>query len=356
MAANIPVSAEKTADIDIKEQKKTAHNSSEVHSENSEAAHAQESESGIFTELLGELGDHQGFYIGPHKISELPYIIVDDGFHFYTSKKSMEQEGLFTATHHGVVRTADHEPPALDLSLTNLVVFQWIAMILILFVVGKVGKSYKKNSKKAPKGLQNLIEATLDFVKDEIVVPNIPSKKAINRLVPYFFGLFLFILVLNLLGLVPGGHTATGSITVTAALSLIAFIVIQATAIKESGIKHWFEHLLGGAPWFLAPLMVPIEIIGMLVKPFALTVRLFANMTAGHVVLFALIGLLFLFETVFLAVAIVPFSVFILFLEVLVAFIQAYIFTMLTAIFVGLAIGEHAEEEHFEEVQNLEKV
>lgn len=327
--------------------KKDIHNSlNESHSNH------QEEEANVFIEILNGLGDHSGFYWGPHKIFELPYIVYDDGIHWYWNKKQMINDGNFTISHHQIVKQNSHEPVTADLSITNLIFFQIVAAILLVFIMGVIGRKYKKNPKKAPKGIQNVFESIYYFIKDEVVAPNIPSKKAVHRLMPYFFGLFLYILTLNLFGLMPGGHTATGSIAVTAALSIIAFIVIQWTAIKESGIGAWFHHLLGGAPWYLALIMVPIEIVGLFVKPFALTIRLFANMTAGHVVLFALLGFIFFFKIWLITPAIVGFSVFIMLLELLVALIQAYIFTMLTAIFVGLAIGEHAHEEH--EENNIE--
>lgn len=314
------------------------------HNTENHSAHNQENQD-VFTSLLNELGDHAGFYIGPHKISELPVILIDDGLHVYASPSSMLKEGVYTIKGHGeIVRTSDGGKPSLDLSITNLVVFQWIAIIFLTFVFAKVGKLFKKEPTKAPKGLQNVVETFVSYIRDEVVRPNIPSQKTADSLLPYFLGLFFFILVLNLIGLIPGGHTATGAIPVTLALAITAFFVINITAMRVSGVGNWFKHLTGGAPWYLWPIMIPIEFVGLFIKPFALTIRLFANMSAGHIVLFSLLGLLFFFGNVLLAPAIVGFSIFIYFLELLVAFLQAYIFTMLTAIFVGLAIGEHGHE------------
>jgi F-type H+-transporting ATPase subunit a len=222
---------------------------------------------------------------------------------------------------------------------------------LILFRFA--AKKYKE-IKKAPTGIQNIIESIVMFVRNDVVVPNVGGEKIGDRLLPYFLALFFFILLQNLIGLLPGGHTATGAIGCTAALAVTALIVINATAIKEIGIGNWFKHLLGGAPVGLAPIMIPIEIISMFTKPFALTIRLFANMTAGHVVLFSLVGLIFYFFRMGLptgavvggvAPVSVAFSIFMYFLELLVAFLQAYIFTILTAVFTGLAIGDHKHDE-----------
>lgn len=307
-----------------------------------------EAKNDVFSQVFKGLGDHSGFYIGNIHICDLPVIIVDGGLKIYSSPQSMTEAGLYTKTLHGhgpIVRTSDGGAPALDMSVTNLVVFQWIAMLVVMFLFGAASRKYKKNPDKAPSGFQNLAETFIEFIRNDMVRPNMPLKTA-DALLPYFTALFFFILTMNMLGLLPGGHTATGAIPVTLALALTAFFVINGVAIKVSGIGAWFKHLLGGAPWYFFPIMIPVELIGMFVKPFALTVRLFANMSAGHIILFSLLGLLFYFKNLFISPAIVGFSVFIYMLETLVAFIQAFIFTMLTAIFVGLAIGDHAHEEH----------
>jgi len=296
------------------------------------------------------LSDHDGFVIGANKVSELPKIYIDNGLHFFWNYKGVEESGLYTVTehhgHHQVINNQTGNPPQINLSVTNFVVFQWIAIIVLAVIFNRVFAKYKKNPGKAPQGFQNAIESIVIYVRDEMVRPNIPSRMVADFLLPYFMALFFFIWALNLIGLLPGGHTATGAIGVTAGLAIVAFLVINITAMKVSGVGAWFKHLLGGAPVWLAPIMIPIEIVGLLVKPFALTIRLFANMTAGHVVLFSLIGILFFFQTIYLFPAITAFSLFMYALELLVATIQAYLFTVLTAIFVGLSIGHHEEHSH----------
>jgi F-type H+-transporting ATPase subunit a len=343
---------------DLKTEKSMEKTDSTQHTLNQQASQAAKNEhqttqqqgaetketGNVFTELLGELGDHPGLYIGNYHVADLPVFLVDNGFHAYSSPQSMEEAGLYKMYKGHPVRSADQHAPALDLSITNLVVFQWVAIIILFVFFRKAAARYKKNPSDAPKGVQNLVESVFVYVKEKMVAPNISGKHIVDRLLPYFGGLFFFILMLNLMGLIPGAHTATGTVSVTAALAITAFIVINFTAIRESGIGAWFHHLLGGAPWWLFPIMVPIELLSMFIKPFALTIRLFANMIAGHVVLLSLLGLMFFFKTILISPAIVGFSVFIYGLELLVAFIQAYIFTMLTAIFVGLAIGEHGGE------------
>lgn len=298
-------------------------------------------------EILDGMGDHDVFSWGPLHLDILPVILYDEGqFHFYGNRESMEKSGEYTTEHHHIVDANTHEAPDLDLSITNMVAFQWMAMILLAVIFFTVSRKAKKNGSNPPKGIQNLFESIIVFVRDDVVKPNITGKAA-DRLLPYFFILFLFILVMNLMGLLPGGHTATATLGVAAALAIVSFFVINYTAMRESGIKAWFHHLLGGAPWWLGFLMIPIEFASLFIKPFSLTIRLFANMVAGHTVLFSLMGLLFLFQSIIIAPAIVGFATFINLLELLVAFLQAYIFTMLTAIFVGLAVGEHShDEEH----------
>lgn len=315
--------------------------------------------SGVFPELLGSLGDHHSLSIFNLEITELPVIIYDnkEGFHAYSSMESMNHGKLFTTNEqHKIVRSSNpKEAVTLDASITNLVIFQWITIIIALLLFRKASKRYKKNPNEAPKGVQNFVESIVIFIKEQVVAPNCGGSHITNRLMPYFIGLFIFVLFMNLIGLLPGGHSPTGAIGCTAALALTALIIINFTAIKEIGIGNWFKHLLGGAPIWLAPIMIPIEIISMFTKPFALTIRLFANMTAGHVVMLSLVGLIFYFFRMGLPTGVVAggiapisvgFSVFMFFLELLVALLQAYIFTILTAVFTGLALGEHGKEGH----------
>lgn len=303
----------------------------------------------VFPTLLSSLGEHRELTFFHYHICDLPVIVYDndDGLLTYASVESMQQDGILTLDHHThqIVKTSDHQPPTFDASVTSLVVFQWIAMLIVVFLFLKSAKRYKKEPKKAPKGLQNLIEIGVVFVRDDIVAPNINNKEVVNKLLPFFVVLFFFILFMNLLGLIPGGHTATGSLATTAALSICAFFVINVTQIKDVGIKEYLKHLLGGAPIALAPIMIPIEILSMFTKPFALTVRLFANMTAGHVVLLSLVGLIFYFKSLVVAPVSVGFSIFMYFIEILVAFLQAYIFVILTAVFTGLGMA-HDHGEH----------
>ncbi|ROL58180.1 ATP synthase F0 subunit A [Bacteroidetes/Chlorobi group bacterium Naka2016] len=305
----------------------------------------------VFPTLLGTLGEHRELTFFHYHIVDLPVILYDkeNGLDFYANIEKMQEAGKYTlSTTHKIVKTnKPNESPTLDLSVTSLVCFQWLAMLILLVAFFRAGRRAKKNPISAPKGIQNLLETIIVFLRDDVVVPNIPDKKVAYKLLPYFVSLFVFILLMNLFGLIPGGHTATGALGTTAGLAITALFVINGTAIRQIGLKNWLKHLLGGAPWYLFFIMVPIEIISIFTKPFALTVRLFANMTAGHVVLLSLVGLIFYLKTLAMAVVAVPFSIFMYALELLVAFLQAFIFTILTAVFTGLAIGEHSEHaEH----------
>lgn len=232
----------------------------------------------------------------------------------------------------------------LDISITKHVVFLWIAAALLIVLMMMAARQNQRN--RVPKGWGNLVEVFITFIRDEIVLPNMGP--AGLRYMPYVLTTFFFILIMNLLGLVPYGSSATGNISVTAGLAAIAFIMIQLAAIRAQGLGHYLAHLTGGVPVFLWPIMIPIEILGLFTKPFALCVRLFANMTGGHLVIISLFGLIFLFKSWPIGITTAAFVVAINFLELFVAFLQAYVFTMLTSIFMGFGIqaGHAAHEQH----------
>ncbi|MBI4656714.1 MAG: F0F1 ATP synthase subunit A [Elusimicrobia bacterium] len=194
---------------------------------------------------------------------------------------------------------------------------------------------------------RGLIETIVVFLRDEVVHPNIGHKT--SRYLPYFCTLFFFILVCNLLGLVPFGSTATGNIAVTGGMALTTFALINLAGIREQGFLNYIRHIVpSGVPGWLVPLLFPIELIGLVTKTLALCIRLFANMIAGHIVILALLGLIFMFGAInpWLGVGITaPAAIFLILfvslLELFVAVLQAYIFTFLTAIFVGASMHSH---------------
>lgn len=225
----------------------------------------------------------------------------------------------------------------IDISITKFTVFMWLAFFILVVIFNLVAKSYKKSF--LPKGLSNVAEVLVVFVKDEIAKPTIG--KGYEKFLPYLLTVFFFILVCNFLGLLPYGATATSNISVTATLAVISFFVIQAGGIMKNGLFGYFKGLMpSGLPIPLVPVIFIIEILGLFTKPFALAIRLFANMTAGHIVIMALLGLIFILQTAFVAPVSIAFALFIYLLEILVALIQAYIFTMLSALFIGMAVHQ----------------
>ena len=231
-----------------------------------------------------------------------------------------------------------HLPPfeifGIDMSLSKHVVFMWLASIVLigLFALAFRGR------KLVPTGMANVLEMLVVFIRDEICVKNMGEKDG-KRLAPYMLTLFFFILMCNLLGLVPFGATATGNVNVTAGLAIMSFIMIQFQGMKEHGfVTHWKNLIPHGLPIFVIPIMIIVEVLGMFVKPFALCVRLFANMTAGHVAILAFLGMIFVFKSALVSVAAVPLALAIIMLEIFVSFLQAYIFTMLTSLFVGFSL------------------
>ena len=220
-----------------------------------------------------------------------------------------------------------------DLPITRHVVMMWLVSTALLVILWLASR----RRRIAPRGLQNFIEMIIVFVRDELARKNIGKQG--DRFVSYLLSTFFFILMCNLLGLVPWGATATGNIGVTAALAGMAFLMIQWAGIREYGVIGHFKNLIPrGLPAWLLPIMIPVEILGMFTKPFALCIRLFANMTAGHVVILSLFGLIFILKQVWVGVVLsVPFALFINGIEILVGVLQAYIFTMLTSLFIGMS-------------------
>ena len=235
-----------------------------------------------------------------------------------------------------------HLPEALpllggvDISITKHVVMMWIACAILLLMFGRAARHAKD---PVPRGLRNMLEVLIVFLRDEVIRKSIPH--GADRYVPYLMTTFFFILTCNLLGLVPSMATATGNISVTAGLAVLAFIMIQAGGIREYGVIKHFKNLVPpGLPLWLVPIMFVLELLSMFIKPFALCIRLFANMMAGHVVILAFIFLIFILNDVWYVVAplSVAFALFVYLLEILVALLQAYIFTMLTAQFIGMSV------------------
>ncbi|MFC1728738.1 F0F1 ATP synthase subunit A [candidate division KSB1 bacterium] len=220
----------------------------------------------------------------------------------------------------------------IDFSITKHVVMLWIAAAIV-FLVFRYGMKWKGH---VPGNfITNFFEPIVIFIRDEIVYMNFGKEG--KPFVPFFLTVFFFILFANILGLVPFMATATGNINVTAAMAFMSFILIQcAGMIKNGFFTHWKNLVPSGVPKLLIPILIPVELMGMMAKPFALCIRLFANMTAGHIVIFAFLGLIILLQNVLIGLFTIPLAVAISAMELFIAFLQAYIFTFLTALFVSM--------------------
>ena len=231
---------------------------------------------------------------------------------------------------------------AIDISPTRHVVMLWVAALLCLLftLLALRGHNRQTRQGKAPRGVGNGFEAIVLYLRNEIILPNVGPHG--NAFVPYLLTVFFFVLFANLLGLVPYGATATGNISVTAALAIVSFVVIEVAGMRALGrgyintIVFWPHDMSLGMKLFISPILTPIEIIGKLTKPFALAIRLFANMISGHVVLLALISLIFTFATWILVPLPIAMALAISGLEIFVGFLQAFIFMLLTSVFIGL--------------------
>ena len=245
----------------------------------------------------------------------------------------------------------DETTKVYDFSLTRNVVQMMLTLIILVWVMTSIAKKYKSGQgvTSAPKGMQGVIEPVVAFVRDEVAKPNLGYKA--DKYLPYLLTIFFFILINNIFGLIPGSANVTGNIAFTLVLGVISFIVTIA-----SSNKHYWAHIFNppGVPLGVKFILVPVEFLSMFLKPFSLIIRLFANMVAGHIIIICLISLIFIFGEKMgtgagwgaspLSLA---FTIFIYFIEVLVAFLQAFIFTTLTAVLVGSAIeGDHHHEGH----------
>jgi F-type H+-transporting ATPase subunit a len=223
-----------------------------------------------------------------------------------------------------------------DLSITKNVAQMLFSAILIFLLFVSIAKSYKSQGvTSAPKGKQSFFEPLITFVRDDIAKGNIGHGS--DKYVPYLLTVFFMILVNNVFGMIPIGANLTGNIAFTLVLSVATLIITNINGNKN----YWSHIFLPHAPKAIWPILIPIEIVGILTKPFALMIRLFANMTAGHIIVISLIGLIFVFKSIYIAPVSIAFALFIDVLECLVAFLQAYVFTMLTALFIGSAVADH---------------
>ena len=233
-----------------------------------------------------------------------------------------------------------HLPPfhlfgiKIDMSITLHVLMMWFAAVILILLFGLTFR----RKQLVPRGLAAILESITLFVRDEIAIPTMGERRG-RYFTPFLATMFFFILTCNLMGLVPIFATATGNISVTASLAIVTFIAIQLYGMIENGVIGYWKNLAPhGLPWPMYFILVPLEFLGMFTKPFALAMRLFANMLAGHTVILALLSLIIAVQSIIAAPFSIGMALFIALLEILVAFIQAYIFTILSSLFIGMAM------------------
>ena len=256
---------------------------------------------------------------------------------FYYPAATKSADGTYIA--YDAKRNLLNSKP-LDISITKNVVSLLISVAVLLIVFIGIANAYKKREGKAPKGLQSVLEPIILFVRDDIAKPQLGHRY--KSFMPYLLTVFFFVWLNNLMGLIPffpGGANLTGNIAVTMMLALCTFVL----TIVNGNKNYWGHIFTPHVPWWLYPLMIPVEIIGLFTKPIALMIRLFANITAGHILILSLISLIFIIKSVLVAGVAIPFVLFISVIELVVGFIQAFIFTILSALFIGMAVEEHAE-------------
>jgi len=286
------------------------------------------------------------FHHGEHAYKN--YIILTDEkiAELKLDEKKFSAQQIVAVDENGKI---DSSVKVYDLSLTRNVVQMLLGLFIFVGIMLKIAWKYNKGEgvSTAPKGAQGLLEPVITFIRDEVAKPNLGHNY--EKYLPFLLTLFFFILINNLFGLIPGTANVSGNIAFTVVLGLISFAVIL-----FSSNKHYWGHIFNppGIPFGVKIILVPVEFLGVFIKPMALIIRLFANMVAGHIIIICLISLIFIFGQLNTAVGwgvspvSIAFTIFIYFIEVLVAFIQAFIFAMLTAVFVGQAReGEHHKHD-----------
>lgn len=291
----------------------------------------------------------------------LPVILIDNGLKVFMSTEDfvykgavVENGGQYYKYYHGKIYKTDasgdlkldaHDHPTVekpfDISITKNVVGLLLATVLLFLGFTALAKTYKSSPNNLPKGFARVLEPLVIYVRDEMARPNIGDKKYKNYM-PYLLSVFFLIFLLNLLGLTPLGLNVTGNISITVCLALFTFLYVNL-----SGNADYWKHIfwMPGVPWPMKIILAPIEVLGMFTKPFSLLIRLFANITAGHSVVMGLIAVAFVMKQTLTTPGAVGVSflltTFLTVLELLVAFLQAFIFTMLSSLFIGSAVEEH---------------
>jgi len=335
----------------------------------SENNHNGEEKFNVSKTILEHIRNDYSWHLWGHTSIPLPVILYSDkGLEIFSSSKLSNEhheaviyqgnyaykniDGKIKVVNEDGTVNQELNKKVWDFSFTKNVAALFVSIILLCAIFITAASAYKKRGvTSAPKGLQSFMEPVVLFMRDEVVKPAIGHKY--NKYLPFILTIFFIILINNLLGLVPffpGGANVSGNIAFTMTLAIFVFIVVNL-----NGNKSYWEHIfwMPGMHWSMKVFLAPIELLGVFIKPISLFIRLFANMTAGHILVLSLICLIFIFKSIFTSIVAVPFAVFIGLIEVLVAFIQAFIFAMLSSMYIGMAIEEHHHhgdhEPHYNE-------
>lgn len=319
-------------------------------------------------DVISKLGDAYYLDLEPAFTLYLPRMFYSNGFHFFPDTKSAINSNEFTDAYYidnpagytqgeakpvtyNIVHADNGAAVTFDFSISKHVLWFWLSGLLTIYIFSRIAKKYKRGvgRETAPKGTgMNIAEVIIVYLRDDVIKSNL-GEKNYRKFAPYLLTCFFMILFMNLFGLAPWGQTPTSDISVTAALAFMTFLFVN-----FNGTKDYWKHIFAmpGIPKFMLIIMIPVEILGLFTKPFALAIRLFANMLSGKMLIFSMLGMIFIFAGLYgstygliSSVVWVPFTLFIYALKVFAGFLQAYIFTMFSALFIGLALEEH-EHDH----------
>lgn len=327
---------------------------SQTASEGKETSVKESKEFNTSEMVMDHIMNHYSWHLGGNTYIYLPVILITDkGVDMFSSSHIETGSRVYTGKYNYTLVNdkiaalgADGRPDAAltkkiwNFSITKNVASLLFSVFLLFIILIPAGAASRKRLNKTPKGLQSALEPFVVFIRDEVAIPNMGHNAA--RFMPFLLTIFFFVWINNLLGLIPffpGGANLSGNISFTFALALITLILTLVNAKKP----YWKHIFLPEVPILMYFIMVPVELIGIITKPIALTIRLFANITAGHVLILSLISLIFIFKNAWLATASIPFTLFISLIELLVGLIQAFIFTALAALYIGTAVNEHTD-------------
>ncbi|MFN8431168.1 MAG: F0F1 ATP synthase subunit A [Spirosomataceae bacterium] len=311
--------------------------------------HESEEKFDISGMIMHHISDEHGWEFAHGLKLPLPVILYthDSGLEIFSSSRldhgqvyngwKNEHEHIVKVNADGTVNEAIHP---WDFSITKNVASLFLSAVLLILIFTAVKKGYDKNKGKAPSGIQSFLEPVILYMRDDVVKPAIG--KNYEKYFPYLLTLFFFILINNLLGLLPGGANLTGNIAITMTMAVITFLIVNL-----NGNKYYWKHVfMPDTPKLMWIILIPVEIVGVFMKPLSLMIRLFANITAGHIIMLSLFGLIFIFQNWAVSPVVAGFALFMNLIELLVAFLQALIFTLLTSMYIGSAIEDHSHDHH----------